>query len=224
MNFKSYLSDANKKEFVKSWTSSYQTGLLTFKQKRQAGDVGVIKPIFLYPLALFIGYFLVACGMQITSEDFSGIEIIFSVAVLFFIAFNLAYTIRGKWFGFLANRNLFPQQPLDITLSTEGITYREEGFSESTTWLWSEVVRVLSFARTVVIYNKECKGFLSCKGHVLVLNKDSLSKQQRDQLQDEFITPLKLEQKFRIYYSYSDILIFLILCLFVALLSIPLYM
>ncbi len=224
MNFKSTLSESNKKEFLKSWTSCYQTGLLTFRQKRDGNDVGILRPVMLYPLALIIGYLLIAWGMQIGSEDFMGIEILFSVAVLFFIALNLAYAVRPKWFSLIANSKIYPKKTLDITLNEEGIHFKEEGAANFDTWHWWEVTKVLSFARTLVIYNMDCKSFGACKGHVLILNKDELNEAQRDQLQAEFIEPLKLENKFQTYYSYSDIFIFLILCAMVALISLPFYL
>lgn len=224
MNFKSTLTEANKKEFLKSWTSCYQTGLLTLRQKRDGNDVGVLRPVLLYPLALIVGYFLVAWGMQIGSDDFMGIEILFSIAVLFFIAFNLSYAIRPKWFGFIAKSKIYPKKALDITLDEEGIHFKEEGTTQSETWHWWEVTKVLSFARTLVIYNLDCKSFGNCKNHVLILNKDQLNEAQRDQLQEEFIAPLKLETKFQTYYSYSDIVIFLVMCIAIALISLPFYL
>lgn len=224
MNFKSTLSEANKKEFIKSWTSCYQTGLLTLRQKRDGNDVGVLRPVLLYPLALILGYFLVAWGMQIGSDDFMGIEILFSIAVLFFIAFNLAYAIRPKWFSLVAKSKIYPKKTMDITLDDEGIHFKEEGQVEQKTWYWWEVTKILSFARTLVIYNTDCKSFGHCKNHVLILSKDQLNEQQRDQLQEQFISPLKLENKFQTYYSYSDIVIFLFFCLVIALLSLPFYL
>ena len=231
MNFRSTLTDTNKKEFLNSWTSSYQTGLLTLRQKRDSGDVGVIRPVLLYPIALIVGYLLVAWGMQIGESDFMGIEILFSVALLFIIAFNLAYAIRPKWFRLIAKAKIFPKESLDITLSEEGISFKTvqatstaSQTSSATMWHWWEVTRVVSFARTLVIYNLDCNSFGQCKDHVLIINKDELNEQQRDQLQNEFIAPLKLENKFRTYYSYSDILIFLIMCMCIALLSLPFYL
>lgn len=234
MHFRSTLTETNKKEFIKSWASSYQTGLLTLHQKRDTGDVGVLRPVLLYPLALVVGYLLIAWGMQIGESDFMGIEILFSVAVLFFIAFNLAYAIRPKWFSMIAKSRIYPKRDLDVTLNEEGIFFRETPndsstetsnvAKEGTLWHWWEIVKVVSFARTLVIYNLDCKSFNHCKGHVLLINKDQLNEQQREQLQNEFIAPLKLENKFRTYYSYSDILIFLVMCILIALVSLPFYL
>ena len=224
MNFKTTLSESNKKEFIKSWTSSYQTGLLTLRQKRDGNDVGILRPVLLYPAALVLGYFLVAWGMQVGSSDFMGVEILFSVAVLFFIAFNLAYAFRAKWFSLIAKSKIYPRKPLDVTLSEEGIQFKEEDAEESTTWHWWEITKVVSFARTIVIYNIDCKSFANCKNHVLLINKDELSESQRDRFQNEYLAPLKLSNKFQTYYSYSDVVIFLALRALVALISLPFYL
>ncbi len=224
MNFKTTLSKINKKDFAKSWVSLYQSGLLQFKGvKREATDIGFIRPITSYLVAFIGGYFILNWGLQGISDALSGIEICFGALVLFVIAINIAYAIRPKWFSYLAEARLLPKESTDITLDDTTVTFKKEGATESTTWKWNDITKVLRFVNTLILYTGDATGYLDSKTKVLVINRADLSEEDWNTLDNTYIEPLKVKNTYKGYYSYSDIVIFLLFCLFVALMALPYY-
>lgn len=128
MKFRTTLTPKNQSEYIKSWTSVYQTGLMQFRKKREATDVGFLRPATFYLFALILGYFIVSWGMQMFTTSFVSVEVLFGILVLFFIAFHIAYGIRPKWFRFLAKRGIFYKGELEVECDNEGIRF---GVSEA---------------------------------------------------------------------------------------------
>lgn len=222
MKFQTTLTPQNKKEFVKSWTSLYQTGLMQFRaQKREATDIGFIRPVTSYLVALVAGFFLLNWGMQRLASGLSGLEICFGALLLFVIALNIAYAIRPKWFGYIAGSRLLPKRTVEVVLDDNGISFREEGGPFSGRFQWSELTRVINVTNTLMLYTGEQKSYGSSKDHVLLINKQDLTREQLEAVQEKYLRPLNIRNEFKGYYSYSDIFIFIFLCLLFALAALP---
>lgn len=231
MEFKTTLTIKNINEFVKSWDSTYQGALFQLRKKQENTDkenkeeTRTSHPGMIYLLALLLGYVILGLGLDIFSITYFSIELLLGAFFLFFIAFNITYALRPKWFRSYAKRHIFPKGTVTVSCNSEGLSYQEQGSDKSaakeTFWRWQELTKVIPFARTLVMYNQDCDSFKAAKGHVLFINKEDLSEDQWKTLNETYIKPLKIENKFRPYYSYADIAVFLILCLIIVLAVLP---
>lgn len=218
MTFKTTISDKNRKEYVKSWTSLYQTGLLQLKNDTREGmDIGAVRPVSAYLVALILGIVLLNWGIQRMASNLSALEVSLGSLVLFFIALNLSYGIRPKWFAYLAKSRILPQNSVEVVADDHGISFHElESQTEPTVWKWSEITKVLNFGYSLILYKGEPKSYQKAKEQVLLLNKEDLSDKEIEYM-DEHLSSLDIQNKFNPYYSYSDIIYFILLCLIIAL-------
>lgn len=216
--FKTTVSSKNRKEFVKSWSSLYQTGLLQLKNDNREGmDVGAVRPVSAYLIALILGIALLNWGIQKMATGLSAIEVSLGSLVLFFIALNLSYAIRPKWFGYLAKSRILPQNPVEVVVDDNGLSFSEQDSNrEPSIWKWNEISKVLNFGYSLILYKGEPKSYKKSKEQVLLLNKEDLSDKDIDSI-NSYLSTLDIQNKFKPYYSYSDIFYFLLLCLLIAL-------
>lgn len=221
MDFQTTLTEKNEKEFLKSWTTVYQSGLLQFRgEKREAGEIGFLRPVAVYLVAFVSGYYMLTLGMQTVGFSLNGLEITFGALVLFIIAICLSYSWRTVWFRHTARKKILPKGTTQVHVDQEKIAFSHPG-KESVTWKMAEITKVIFFARTLVIYQGEYKSFMGTRNHVLLINKEDLPEKDCDALIKNYLRPLNLQNKFAKYSSYSDVIIFLILCLVIAIISFP---